>query len=732
MLQDELPPFPIEAARETVERELGQPVDAVFSSFEPPVAAASLAQVHRATLRETGQVVAVKVLRPGIERAFYRDVDAFHFAATMIEMLAPFARRLRPRAVINHFEGVVQGELDLRMEAAAAAEFAANSARDLGFRVPAVVWGASARRMMTLEWIAGIGLGDVEALKTADTDLVRLSERVIQTFLTHALRDGYFHADMHQGNLKLGPDGALVALDFGIMGRIDAYTRRVYAEILYGFLRRDYARVAEVHFEAGYVPRDRDPDAFAQALRSVGRADLRAGRDADLDGAAARAPVRGDGALRDADADGAHPAAADDGGGRGGGALAQSADEHVGDGAAGGDGLHPHQPRAAGGGAGAGGDGAHPVAARAAIAADGGGGADPGERAGARARGAAGAGLGLGARRGHGRRGAGGAGDAALNGGCGATRWLTAMIATLLTLAATPAVPQPAPSEAKMGFMVTSLSRIDPADGSFDISAFAWIIAPDRTFDPADQLQILARKSAIEAVQQASTGDGSTFTGLRIEATVDQAFSLRDFPFDRQTLRVNVETEVPADRLRFVPDEQDTRLADYLVVNGWNVTGLRFEERVIRYATEFGVWRVPDFSRLTLLIDIERQRSALVIEKFIGYTMALLVTALIFLVPTDQIGVRIGMATTAVFAAVGNRYGLDTLIGAETVFGLVEQLSLIVFIAIFAAIAATLLTYEIAQKHTLALSKRVNLAAGVVVVAVSFALAGLAILHARG
>ena len=270
VLQDELPPFPIEAARETVERELGQPVDAVFSSFEPPVAAASLAQVHRACLRETGQVVAVKVLRPGIERAFYRDVDAFHFAATMIEILAPFARRLRPRAVINHFEGVVQGELDLRMEAAAAAEFAANSARDLGFRVPAVVWGASARRMMTLEWIAGIGLGDVEALKTADTDLVRLSERVIQTFLTHALRDGYFHADMHQGNLKLGPDGALVALDFGIMGRIDAYTRRVYAEILYGFLRRDYARVAEVHFEAGYVPRDRDPDAFAQALRSVG------------------------------------------------------------------------------------------------------------------------------------------------------------------------------------------------------------------------------------------------------------------------------------------------------------------------------------------------------------------------------------------------------------------------------------------------------------------------------
>jgi ubiquinone biosynthesis protein len=270
VLQDELAPFPMEAARETVERELGLPVETVFSSFEPPVAAASLAQVHRATLRETGQVVAVKVLRPGIERAFLRDVDAFHLAATIMEVIAPFSRRLRPRAVINHFEGVVQGELDLRMEAAAAAEFAANTERDLGFRVPGVIWGASARRVLTLEWVSGIRLGDVEALRSADTDLVRLSDRVIQTFLTHALRDGYFHADMHQGNLRLGPDGALVALDFGIMGRIDAYTRRVYAEILYGFLRRDYRRVAEVHFEAGYVPRDRDTDAFAQALRSVG------------------------------------------------------------------------------------------------------------------------------------------------------------------------------------------------------------------------------------------------------------------------------------------------------------------------------------------------------------------------------------------------------------------------------------------------------------------------------
>jgi ubiquinone biosynthesis protein len=188
----------------------------------------------------------------------------------MVETLAPFARRLRPRAVIAHFESVVEGELDLRMEAAAAAEFAANTAREPDFRVPGVIWPATGRRVLTLEWVAGINLGEVEQLRASGTDMTRLSERIIQSFLTHALRDGFFHADMHQGNLKLGPDDAIIALDFGIMGRIDTYTRRVYAEILIGFLRRDYRRVAEVHFEAGYVPADRDMEEFAQALRSIG------------------------------------------------------------------------------------------------------------------------------------------------------------------------------------------------------------------------------------------------------------------------------------------------------------------------------------------------------------------------------------------------------------------------------------------------------------------------------
>ncbi len=270
VLQDKLPPFPRADAMAEVERATGRPVPEMFSEFSEPIAAASLAQVHKAVLSETGQTVAVKVLRPGIERAFMRDVDAFYLAAWLVDTLAPFARRLKPREVIRHFEGVVQGELDLRMEGAAAAEFAANTTDEPDFRVPGVIWSATDRRVLTLEWASGTHMGDVEALRIQGVDLTRLSERVIQAFLTHALRDGYFHGDMHQGNLKLGPDGALVAIDFGIMGRIDAYTRRVYAEILYGFLRRDYRRVAEVHFEAGYVPADQDMEAFAQALRSIG------------------------------------------------------------------------------------------------------------------------------------------------------------------------------------------------------------------------------------------------------------------------------------------------------------------------------------------------------------------------------------------------------------------------------------------------------------------------------
>lgn len=269
-LQDKLPPFATDVAKASVEAELEVPVAQFFAEFSEPVAAASIAQVHYARLVDTDEEVAVKVLRPGIERAFRKDVDAFYLAARMIELLSPASRRLRPMDVIEHFDGVVRGELDLRLESSAASEFAENTRKDGGFTVPRVKWHLSARRVMTLGWAEGVALGDNAALDAAGHDRRDLGERVLRLFLQHALRDGFFHADMHQGNLKVAANGDIIAYDFGIMGRIDEYTRRVYAEILFGFIRRDYRRVAEVHFEAGYVPADRDIDDFARALRAVG------------------------------------------------------------------------------------------------------------------------------------------------------------------------------------------------------------------------------------------------------------------------------------------------------------------------------------------------------------------------------------------------------------------------------------------------------------------------------
>ncbi|WP_299362189.1 2-polyprenylphenol 6-hydroxylase [uncultured Paracoccus sp.] len=270
MLQDRLPPFPTPIARRMIEAELGHPVETLFTDFSEPVAAASIAQVHYARRAEDGAEVAVKVLRPGIEAAFRRDIDAFHVAANLIERLSPSSRRLRPRDVVKHFESVVLGELDLRLEAASSSEFAENTKGDPGFSVPEPHWALSSRRVMTSDWVHGIPMGDVDAIRAAGHDTTAIATRMIQLFLSHALRDGFFHADMHQGNLRVAANGDIVAFDFGIMGEIDEYTRRVYAEILYGFIQRDYRRVARVHFEAGYVPRDRNMAQFARALRAVG------------------------------------------------------------------------------------------------------------------------------------------------------------------------------------------------------------------------------------------------------------------------------------------------------------------------------------------------------------------------------------------------------------------------------------------------------------------------------
>ena len=270
VLQDRLPPFSTDVAKQSFKSEIGHDADDVFSDFSEPVAAASIAQVHRGKLKDTGQSVAIKVLRPEIERAFQKDLDTFYFAARLVEFVSPKSRRLKPMDVIAHFDGVVRGELDLRLESASASEFLANIKEDKGFSVPSVNWSLSSRRVMTLDWADGVPMGDVDALAAAGHNLSELGDSVLHMFLNHALRDGFFHADMHQGNLKVSSSGDIVAFDFGIMGHIDEYTRRVYAEILFGFIKRDYKRVAQVHFEAGYVPQDQDVDEFARALRAVG------------------------------------------------------------------------------------------------------------------------------------------------------------------------------------------------------------------------------------------------------------------------------------------------------------------------------------------------------------------------------------------------------------------------------------------------------------------------------
>jgi ubiquinone biosynthesis protein len=269
-LQDRMPAFSQAEAIKIVETTLEAPLITLFSSFSNPVAAASIAQVHKAVISGTGEVVAVKVLRPGIHRQFYRDLDAFDWGAKFAESYLPSMERLKPTSVVDVLARSVAMELDLRLEAAALSEMAENTKNDPGFRMPKPVWGKTGQNVLTMEWIDGIPLSDIEALKAAGLDLKALGRTVIESFLRHAIRDGFFHADMHQGNLFADREGNLVAVDFGIMGRIGDKERRFLAEILFGFITRNYRRVAEVHFEAGYVPAKHSIDDFAQAIRAIG------------------------------------------------------------------------------------------------------------------------------------------------------------------------------------------------------------------------------------------------------------------------------------------------------------------------------------------------------------------------------------------------------------------------------------------------------------------------------
>ncbi|MCW2367760.1 ubiquinone biosynthesis protein [Sphingobium sp. B11D3B] len=269
-LQDALPPMPFSAIRAEIEASFGRPLESIYASVdEQAVGAASIAQVHRAVTTD-GRAVAIKVLRPGIRERFNRDIDTYEWAAAHLEQLGGEASRLRPRLVVANLKRWTARELDLRREAASASELAEAMSAVPRYRIPQIDWDRTNGRVMTLEWIDGIKISDRAALVAAGHDLSDLAARLVNTFLRQAIADGFFHADMHQGNLFVQADGTIVAIDFGIMGRIDRRARLWLAEILYGLITGNYRRVAEIHFEAQYVPAHHNVAEFATALRAVG------------------------------------------------------------------------------------------------------------------------------------------------------------------------------------------------------------------------------------------------------------------------------------------------------------------------------------------------------------------------------------------------------------------------------------------------------------------------------
>jgi len=269
-LQDDLPPAPFAAIKQTIETSFGQPLEALFASFdETPIGAASIAQVHRAVTTE-GRDVAVKVLRPHIEEELDRAIETYEWAAAHVERYGGEAERLRPRLVVAHFRQWTAREVDLQREAASASELRENMVAEPHYHVPEIDWRRTARRVLTMEWLDGIKLNDREALIEAGQDCPALAATLVRAFLRQAVVDGFFHADLHHGNLFALPDGRIGAIDFGIMGRIDRRARVWLAEILYGLITGNYERVAEIHFEAQYVPPHHSVQEFATALRAAG------------------------------------------------------------------------------------------------------------------------------------------------------------------------------------------------------------------------------------------------------------------------------------------------------------------------------------------------------------------------------------------------------------------------------------------------------------------------------
>jgi len=271
-LQDKLPPFSTNKAKKIIQKELGDNNYNLLLNISEPVAAASIAQVHKAQLNDNGTIkdIAIKILRPDIKKIFNDEIDALMLLAFLIEGIIKKTKRLKLVEVVFLLKEITNLELDLRFEGSAANEFLENTKNDVGFNVPKIFWNYTSENVLTLEWIDGISIREKEELEKKNIDTKTLATDVIQHFLRHAIRDGFFHADMHQGNLFVNQNGEIVPVDFGIMGRLDRLNQRYLAEILFGFVKRDYKKVAEVHLVAGLVPKNVSVDEFAQALRSIG------------------------------------------------------------------------------------------------------------------------------------------------------------------------------------------------------------------------------------------------------------------------------------------------------------------------------------------------------------------------------------------------------------------------------------------------------------------------------
>ena len=271
-LQDRLPPFSIIEAKQIIKNDLGEDTYNSIIEISEPVAAASIAQVHKAKINDNGTIkdVAIKILRPNIKKVFNEEIDAMMLFAFLVESVIKKTKRLKLVDVVFLLKEITNLEMDLRFEAAAANEYAENTKNDAGFRVPKIYWNYTSENVMTLDWIDGVSIRETEELKKQNIDTNKIAEDIIQHFLRHAVRDGFFHADMHQGNVFVDRSGQIVPIDFGIMGRLDKMSKRFLAEILFGFIQRDYKKVAEVHLLAGLVPADVPINDLAQALRSIG------------------------------------------------------------------------------------------------------------------------------------------------------------------------------------------------------------------------------------------------------------------------------------------------------------------------------------------------------------------------------------------------------------------------------------------------------------------------------